>query len=96
MFRTCYCIVLGRDEKGCKMDVDGCRRLSTVDQLEKGRSTSTSRKRQVKKGRSTSTTRKRQVEKGRSTRKRQYLVVEKGRSAADFVSCTSIIVLLRN
>ena len=66
--------IQGRDEKGCKMDVngrqhvDGRRRMPTVDQLEKrqvdqlekGRSTSTSRKRQVEKGRSTSTTRNRQ------------------------------------
>ena len=28
---------LGRDEKGCKMDVDGRQRTSTVDQVEKSR-----------------------------------------------------------
>ena len=28
---------MGHDEKGCKMDVDGRRRTSTVDQVEKSR-----------------------------------------------------------
>ena len=31
---------IGRDEKGCKMDVEGRQWMSTVDQLEKGRLTS--------------------------------------------------------